>query len=165
MSIRARTRLGSITTKNSTRTCLPRMSAEAAAKEIATTWDSMTMSMTPKTGRRKSLAPMTSMQVTIIIIKSPASAIHSNQLLSRRLNLSSFSNADIVNWFHPCLTLSPRKEQGKGAGQSYYHFLKYCLRSHLGGPGWTFDAKFNLLSCPVFNSLSEKSNPAFDFSL
>jgi len=124
MSIKARKRLGSITTKNSTLTCLPRMSAEALAKEIATTWDSMTMSMAPKTGRRKSFAPITSMQVTIIIIKSPASAIHSNQSLSRRLNLSNFSNADIVSWFHPCLTLPSRKEQGKGAGPSYYHLLK-----------------------------------------
>lgn len=124
MSIRAWTRLGSKTTKNSTQTCLPRMSAEAAAKEIATTWDSMTMSMAPKTGRRKSLAPITSMQVTIIIIKNPASAIHSNQSLSRRLNFSSFFNADMVNWFPPCLTLPSRREQGKGAGQSYYHFLQ-----------------------------------------
>jgi len=124
MSIRARTRLGSITTKNSTLICLPRMSAAAAAKEIATTWDSMTMSMAPKTGRRKSLAPITSMQVINIITKNPASPIHSNQSLSRRLNFSNFSNADIVSWFHPCLTLPSRKEQGKGAGQSYCHFLK-----------------------------------------
>ena len=92
LSVTACARLGSVATKNSTRTCRPRSSEKAAAKEIATNWPSTTMSMAPNTGLRKSFAPITSMQVINITVRSPASPIHSNQPLNKRLNFSSLLN-------------------------------------------------------------------------
>ena len=109
--------------KNSTRICRPRISDMLAAKEIATIWESITMSMAPKRRHRKTLAPTTSMQVITIISSIAASPNHSHQPLSRRLHLSplprnilyppSFSH----NYLLPVRQLPATLEAHSEAGQ------------------------------------------------
>jgi hypothetical protein len=74
--------LGRRGTKNSTSTCLPKIRLAAIAKEIAMSWEIIMISMEPGTGRRKTFAPMTSIQVTNIIRRIPVSPIHSTKKLN-----------------------------------------------------------------------------------
>jgi len=82
-------RHGSLLTKNSTRTCLPMISVNAIAKAIAIIWEKPFMSTEPGTGRRKTLDPTISIQVTAAITSNPATPIHSSPPLTTRFNLSN----------------------------------------------------------------------------
>jgi hypothetical protein len=82
---------------------LPRIKAEAAPKETATIWANITMSMDPKTGRRKSLDPKTSKQVITIMVRRPMTPTASIQVMKLRF---TFSTADKKFPFSSVIDLS-----------------------------------------------------------